>query len=94
MPTTWNAFYLGNIPTAMDPTEGNTTVENAGAAGPNGFLGRTFGSQTSPLYDQIYSVQAVNNRAPDNVLNTNNIGIGTPDQIRVDLNGDARNLHL
>ena len=90
MATTWNAIYLGKLTAVLDPTEGNDVPENAGnSTGPNAFVGRTFGSATTPLYNQIYSVQAVNNRAPDNVLNNNNNGAGTPDQIRVDLNGDG-----
>lgn len=83
MPTTWNAIYLGIVSTALDPIEGNTTAENAGTTGANGFVGRTFGSAANPLHDRIYSVQTVNNAAPNDVLNQNsNLG---NDQIRVDL---------
>lgn len=47
MPTTFNVFELGVLP-IMDPTEGNTTAENAGA-----FVGLTFGAQGTPLLNSV-----------------------------------------
>lgn len=89
MPTTWNALYLGNVATAMDPREGNDNAENAGSSS---YIGRTFGSATDPLYRNIHSVETVNRYGPNDangqpVLNQDN-NHGT-DQIRVDLDGNG-----
>ncbi|MFN4203227.1 MAG: Hint domain-containing protein [Tabrizicola sp.] len=43
MPTTFNVFQLGVLP-SIDPTEGNQTAENAGA-----LVGLTFGAPGTPL---------------------------------------------
>lgn len=46
MPTTFNVFQLGVQP-IIDPTEGNTTAENASA-----LVGKTFGARGTPLLDR------------------------------------------
>lgn len=89
MPTTWNALYLGNVATPMDPLEGNENAENAGSSS---YIGRTFGGTGNPLYENIHSVEAVNRFGPNDsngqpVLNQDNRN-GT-DQIRVDLDGNG-----
>ena len=52
--TTFYGISLGNYPT-LDPTEGNTTAENAST-----LLGKTFGSAANPLYASKVSIQAIN----------------------------------
>ncbi|MDB6179704.1 Hint domain-containing protein [Paracoccus sp. Z330] len=47
MPTTWNAIYLGQSSSLIDPTEGNQTAENAAD-----LLG-TYGSASTPLSQNI-----------------------------------------
>lgn len=89
MPTTWNALYLGRLPTAMDPHEGDNNAENAGSSS---YIGRTFGSSSNPLYANIHSVETVDRFGPNDshgrpVLNQDN-RLGT-DQFRTDLNGDG-----
>ncbi len=54
MATTFYGIYLGVYPT-LDPTEGNTIVENAST-----LLGQTFGSATDPLYESKVTIQALN----------------------------------
>ena len=54
MATTFYGISLGNYPT-LDPTEGNTTAENAST-----LLGKTFGSAANPLYASKVSIQAIN----------------------------------
>lgn len=86
MSTTWDAFYLGRITTtALDPTEGNQNSENAGSSA---FVGKTFGSAANPLWNSVYSVQAIDRGGrPDAagkvVLNEDNTD--SNDQISVDL---------
>lgn len=86
MPTTWNAIFLGNSATALDPTEGDAHSENSGS-----FLGTTFGSDTNRLSKQVVSVQATNVGGSGTSLDTNNfdandtvtydIGAGSQTQI-------------
>ncbi|MBK4216559.1 Hint domain-containing protein [Paracoccus caeni] len=94
MATTWNAIYLGQVSTSLDPSEGslllgpNYVAENAANAA---FVGRTFGSAANPLNQNIVSVEAVDNFGPlvqgQPALNqSDRDGV---DQIRVDLNGDG-----
>jgi hypothetical protein len=52
MPTTFNVFQLGVLP-ILDPTEGNTTAENASA-----LVGLTFGAQGSPLLNTAATFSA------------------------------------
>lgn len=47
MSTTFKVFYLGSE-VSIDPTEGNALSENAGA-----LVGNTYGTTSSPLYDNI-----------------------------------------
>jgi Ca2+-binding RTX toxin-like protein len=67
MPTTFNWIYLGPSATVLDPTEGNTTSENAAA-----FVGSTFGSATDPLYQQVTRATTINNGGSATALDTNN----------------------
>lgn len=50
MATTFDVFYLGTGP-ALDPTEGNTTTENA-----NAIVGNTYGSFGDPLVNHIQTL--------------------------------------
>lgn len=67
MPTTFNWIYLGTFTTALDPTEGNDVAENA-----NLFVGQTYGSTGSPLYNSITSVTTINNGGNATALDMNN----------------------
>ena len=49
MPTTFNVISLG-VQSLIDPTEGNTTAENAGD-----LVGLTFGDVSNPLWEQTQS---------------------------------------
>lgn len=50
MPTTFNVISLGKF-ALIDPTEGNTTAENASA-----LVGRTFGDLWNPLWEDVQSL--------------------------------------
>ncbi len=54
MPTLWNTLYLGVQP-IIDPTEGNTTADNA-----NALVGMTFGGPNDKLFDEVVAVQTIN----------------------------------
>lgn len=69
MATTFEVLYLGNV-AALDPTEGNTTSENAGS-----IVGTTFGSAGAPL---AYGSQRV--------LSAVDISSGDPTQYNKDNN--------
>ena len=58
---------MGNSATALDPTEGNTTAENAAA-----FVGQVYGSVGSPLSGQIRQATMVNNGGSGSQLDQNN----------------------
>lgn len=47
MPSNFNVIYLGRLP-LMDTTRGNITAESAGQ-----FVGRTFGSESDPLFEDF-----------------------------------------
>lgn len=47
MPSNFNVIYLGRLP-LMDTTRGNITPESA-----NQFVGRTFGSEADPLFEDF-----------------------------------------
>lgn len=66
MPTTWNALYLGVNP-IIDPTEGNTTAENAGA-----LVGSTFGGSGSALNNDVVSVATNDRGGTAGALDQNN----------------------
>ena len=53
MATIFDVFYLGTV-AALDPTEGNTTAENAAS-----LLGATFGSRTDPLFSAVQTLAPV-----------------------------------
>ncbi|MEM7176224.1 MAG: Hint domain-containing protein [Pseudomonadota bacterium] len=86
MPTTWNALFLGNIATQIDPFEGNTLSENF-----DDLAGRTFGSSTpgEQLFENIVSVTAIDNGGAADALDTNNFA--SNDQMQFDL-GDGAGL--
>ncbi|MEY4984353.1 MAG: hypothetical protein RIR62_2619 [Pseudomonadota bacterium] len=71
MPLTFNAIYLGNVATIMDPTEGNTTAENAAATGATGFV-QTWGSTSKPLAYRWVSITSVDNGGTVGTLDQNN----------------------
>jgi hypothetical protein len=54
--TTFEVIFLGVPPVDIDPTEGNTTSENAGA-----LVGRTFGTAGDPLYGRVQTLSPVGN---------------------------------
>ena len=64
--TTFTWIYLGTGP-AIDPTEGNTNAENAGA-----LVGQTYGTAGDPLYGHVTSVTTQDNDGKDKVLDQNN----------------------
>ena len=66
MATTFNWLYLGIGP-SIDPTEGNTTAENASA-----LVGVTYGSTGSPLYNARTSATMINNGGSATALDMNN----------------------
>ena len=61
---TW--IYLGTGP-SIDPTEGNTNAENAGA-----LVGQTYGTVGDPLYGHVTSVTTQNVGGTAEVLDQNN----------------------
>ncbi|MAU51140.1 MAG: type I secretion protein [Roseovarius sp.] len=67
MPTTFNWIFLGPSATTLDPTEGNTTSENAGS-----FVGTTFGSAADPLFQQVTRATTINNGGAPTALDTDN----------------------
>jgi hypothetical protein len=50
MPTTFNVISLGNF-ASIDPTEGNTTAENASL-----LVGLTFGDLWNPLWERVHTL--------------------------------------
>ncbi|KPA19922.1 Leukotoxin [Shimia sp. SK013] len=58
MPTTFDVISLGVLPT-LDPTEGNSTAENASV-----LVGQTMGGADTPLYDQVQTFSQHNSSAP------------------------------
>lgn len=67
MPLTFNAIFLGNRTTALDPTEGNTTAENAFL-----FVNQTFGTTSQWLAGQWVSFTSVNLGGNATALDQNN----------------------
>ncbi|WP_254054508.1 Hint domain-containing protein [Roseovarius sp. EL26] len=55
-----SAIYLGNLSTAIDPTEGNVDMEGADTSrGPNSiFQNQKFGSDTDPLHQKLVTISA------------------------------------
>ncbi|MCR8550778.1 Hint domain-containing protein [Salipiger sp. P9] len=52
MATSFDVFYLGTV-SSLDPTEGNSSAENASS-----IVGTTFGGTTDPLHDHIQAFSA------------------------------------
>ncbi|MBN2741639.1 MAG: Hint domain-containing protein [Rhodobacteraceae bacterium] len=67
MATTFNWIYLGSSTTYLDPTEGNSNMENY-----NAFNGATAGTAAAPLYQRITSATTVDNGGTADALDTNN----------------------
>ncbi|WP_295536028.1 Hint domain-containing protein [uncultured Thioclava sp.] len=67
MASTFNWIYLDSSTTFIDPTEGNSSMENY-----NAFTGTTFGTATAPLYQHITSATTVDNGGTSGALDTNN----------------------
>lgn len=85
MPTTWSAIFLGNTGSFnIDPTEGNSTSENAGS-----LVGNVYGSAGSPLLDQIVSVTALDRDGEAGVLDTDRDATGGLDQVSYTLPGET-----
>jgi len=83
MPNTWDAIFLGNFATMLDPTEGNSISENASAG-----VGLTFGTVGSPIADDVVTVTAIDNGGSATALDTD--GNATNDQIQFDLGGGVQ----
>ncbi len=83
MPTTFNWIYLGNNPTTLDPTEGNSNAENASL-----FENQSFGTSGDPLYDHITSVTTIDNGGASGALDMNNDA--TNDQFTTDIGSGAQ----
>lgn len=77
MPTSWNAIYLGTTP-LIDPTEGNTSAENASA-----LVGKTFGAANDKLFDEEVTVTTINKGGIGTALDQNNSA--SNDQMSYDL---------
>lgn len=86
MPNIWNAIYLGNSSTFMDPYEGNASAENAGS-----FVGNTYGSSDDPLAKQIVEITATNEGGLGDSLDTDNRH--SDDTVSYDL-GDGVQTHV
>lgn len=87
MPTTFNAIFLGNIATQIDPTENNYVAENA-----DQLVGQTFGSAADPLFTHIVSVTANDLGGGSGYLNQNQSE--SSDTITVDLgSGPVTNVY-
>ncbi|MCT4332423.1 Hint domain-containing protein [Paracoccus sp. YLB-12] len=83
MPTTFNAFYLGNGGAfTIDPTEGNAVSENA-----IDLVGLTNGTPADPLFDRIVSVTAIDQRGVLGVLDTSRSAFGPQDLVSYTLPG-------
>ena len=67
MPTTFNWIYLGNEPLVLDPTEGNSSAEDAQL-----FVGQSYGTAGDPLYQHITSVTTIDNGGAAGALDMNN----------------------
>ena len=78
--TTFNWIYLGTSTTFIDPTEGNSSMEN-----PDAFRFQTFGSTSDPLYGRIVTATTIDNGGAAGALDTNNSV--SNDQIATVLNG-------
>ena len=69
MATTFTWFYMGTSTTQLDPTEGNTVVENANSTA---FIGKTFGTAGDPLYNHISSATLIDRGGTAGALDVNN----------------------
>ena len=67
MPTTFNWIYLGNESLVLDPTEGNSSAEDAQL-----FVGQSYGTAGDPLYQHITSVTTIDNGGAAGALDMNN----------------------
>lgn len=76
MPLTYNGFFLGTG-SLIDPTEGNTTAENA-----NLLVGQTYGAVGDPLLNDIVSITSVNRGGDATALEQDNNAAN--DRVRVD----------
>lgn len=83
MPNVWNAIYLGNSTTELDPTEGNQTAENASL-----FTGNTYGAIGDPLNAHIVEVTAYETAGEYDVLDQD--GWDANEQISYDLGGGTQ----
>lgn len=85
MATTFNWIYLGYTSTMLDPTEGNSNMENA-----NRFVGATAGDTNNPLYERVVSATTIDNGGAAGVLDTNNDF--SNDQILTDIGSGPQTL--
>lgn len=76
--STFNWIYLGTSATFIDPTEGNTTSENAALLN-----GSVWGTSADPLYNHISQATFVNVGGSGTALDTNNTTAN--DQIVTDI---------
>lgn len=81
MATTFNAIFLGTSSIVLDPTEGNTTAENAAS-----FVGTTFGSLTNSLAGNWVSFTSVDRSGTAAILDQANATF-RPDQATIVRNG-------
>lgn len=78
MATTFNVISLG-VQTLIDPTEGNTTAENASS-----LVGLTFGDVRDPLWENVQSFSP----------GTNSYGRGTNDAYDMNNNAASENFRI
>ena len=84
MPSRWNAIYLGNSASFMDPFEGDSHAENAAS-----FVGNSYGSAGDPLFGHILKVTARNTGGQRGALDSNNSR--AQDEISYDLGSGEQN---
>ncbi len=86
MPTTWNAIYLGQT-SSLDPTENNTTAENAGL-----LVGQTFGAQGTPLSQDVVTINTTDRGGTAGVLDQDNRA--SNDRITYDIGAGAQTVNF
>ncbi|KEO59048.1 Hint domain-containing protein [Thioclava indica] len=85
MATTFNWIYLGSSSTMLDPTEGNSSMEDY-----NAFQNVYAGTATSPLFERITSATTIDNGGTSGALDTDNNN--SNDQIITDIGNGTETL--
>lgn len=83
MPTTWNAIFLGNSATEIDPSEGDNVAENAGL-----LVGQSYGTAGDPLANHVVSVATADLGGNAGALDTDQFT--SSDEVTYDLGGGSQ----